>query len=131
MHLYLWDDKDGVLRATLESDHDLVWSPGHGVVGKVWETKTGILAVGDQCHDGTFGLTPQEQQRHSRLTEVAAEPVFDDDNVTVIAVLSASNDSDQPRLTTESGAIELRVIAFAMARLLLDVLKWRVATAEE
>jgi hypothetical protein len=130
LHLYILDSDDQRLKATRERDHHLVWDVGKGVVGRAYELGEIQLAIGTECSDDTFGLTPSEQRRHATLREVAAVPVRDDEG-TLLAILSASNRSDVSVLGTELGMNELIIRSFVAARLMIDLLKWQSIAADE
>lgn len=99
------------------------WSPGNGIVGTAYLTQEYWLAVGPECSDATFGLTPEQQERYRDLTAVAATPVL---NVRdrCIAVLSGATRDPNHQLHTRDGEAALVALALAAARLLIDLVKW-------
>jgi hypothetical protein len=63
--------------APQESDAE-TWQVGYGVTGQAWKRGEYVVARGEQVSDGTFGLTPQQQNRYNHLKVVAALPIRND-----------------------------------------------------
>jgi hypothetical protein len=129
LHVYLPDKDSDSLKALLEPEHGEAWVPGVGVTGLAWKTETFQLALGTECYDDTYGLDSATQERHKDLSEVAAMPVLDDEGL-IMGVLSASNHLPEPKLATDAGRGELVIYAYAVARILIDLLKWQVTEAD-
>jgi hypothetical protein len=126
MHLYLFDSQAQRLFPVFEPDPDDPsegWSVGRGVVGVAFDLAEYVLATGDETHDGTFGLTPEQQVRYVELAAVSAVPLFDADGRT-IAVLAAASTDENPGLATDRGKYALLALSAGIARILVDLLKW-------
>ncbi len=125
-HLYLFDAGANRLLPVFEppdGEPSEGWGPGHGAVGTAWQTQQAILVVGDETHDETYKLTKEQQARYRDLAVVAAMPVLNGSGE-VIAVLAASSRDPESQLAGEEGFDELVLRAMAVARVLIDLLKW-------
>jgi hypothetical protein len=126
-HLYLLNEDDllqPVFGTPDRSAHLPMesWKPGQGVVGRAWDIEAFVRAVGDECHDKTYGLTREQEIRYQQLQVVAAIPVGTASSV--IGVVSADTRERDSSLGTEDGYREMVLIADLVARVLIDVLKW-------
>ncbi len=124
--LYLYDADQDMLLPALDPAHGEP-SPGfrvgEGVAGRAWETGEFTIAEGGAASDATFALSADKQARYADLTAVAAVPVANAAG-TVIAVLSASTTDPRSRLATDEGFEALVALGDAVARVLVDLLKW-------
>ena len=124
--LYLFDADQHMLLPVLEPTHAAP-SPGfrvgEGVAGKAWESGEFTIAEGREASDETFALSADKQARYTDLAVVAAMPVTNAGG-RVIAVLSASATDPQSGLGTDEAFEDLVALADAIARVLVDLLKW-------
>jgi hypothetical protein len=125
MHLYTYDGKADLLLPVFEptDDESEGWRPSIGCVGKAWSDGELVVAKGSEASDATFGLDEARQHRYRELTAVAATPVMNRDGE-IIAVLAASTDQHDEAISGEEGQTELLALAEAVARILIDLLKW-------
>jgi len=125
MHLYMYDDVARLLLPVFEPD-DLGsegWRPGVGCVGTAYQDQQLIIALGDSASDDTFHLNDRQRERYRQLTGVAAVPVTNSEDE-VIAILAASSTATDHQIGTPSAEDELLTLAQAVARILIDLLKW-------
>lgn len=94
-----------------------------GAVGRAWSEERYVVAHGAAVSDGTFGLSPEQQQRYADLAVVAAVPVANASGQP-IAVLSASSKEPGTKLTSPEGFRYHLFLADLVARVLVDLLKW-------
>jgi hypothetical protein len=124
--LYLFDADENMLLPALEPAHDQPSPPfrvGEGVTGRAWESGQFTIAEGIEASDGTYSLSVDKQQRYADLAAVAAMPVTNAAGE-VIAVLSASTTDAGSGLTGNEGFEAFVALADAVARVLVDLLKW-------
>lgn len=125
LHLFVYDqDADRLLPIFEEAgwEGSKGWAPGKGATGLAYSTGQYVKVQGESISDGSYGLTPEEQERNRHLEIVAAMPVHNARNE-VIADLTASRDDDDGRLDTEEGFEELVLLGRVCARILIDVLQ--------
>jgi len=128
LQLYLYDTHQDALLPVLMPGHagpSPEFLPDQGATGRAWKTGEFVTAEGAAVWDETFDLSPDQQERYKNLAAVAAMPVT---NATgqVIAVLSAATEDPQSRLLTDEGFEQFVFLAEAVARVLVDLLKWFV-----
>ena len=99
------------------------WRVGQGATGAAYERGEYVLVEGEAVSDLTYGLSPEQQERFSDLTAVAAMPVTNASGA-VIGVLTASSSDGQHQLATQEAFDQHLAIAEMVGRLLIDVLKW-------
>ncbi len=99
------------------------WAPGQGATGLAWIRADYVRVEGAACSDETYGLTATQRERYKDLAVVAAAPVLNAAG-DVIAVLSASTESPESGLVTEEGQEAHLALAAAMARVVVDLLRW-------
>ena len=125
-HLYLPDD-NARLAAVLEPGEDVAdldsWGPGEGAVGQAWSEDEFVLVTGEECHDGTYNLTSEQQERYRSLVAIAARPVRNARGRT-LGVLSAATSKGGSELVGTDGFIEMALVSELLARILIDMLKW-------
>ena len=124
--LYLFDAVEELLLPVLQPGHpgpSPRFAVGEGVAGTAWATGTYAIAEGGQTSDETFALSTEKQARYSDLAVVAAMPVTNAAG-RVLAVLSAASDDPGTELRAEAGLEALVALAGAVARVLVDLLKW-------
>lgn len=124
--LYLFDADQEMLLPALEPGHSPPSPPfvaGEGVTGRAWESGEFTIAEGVEASDATYALSEDKQARYADLVAVAAMPVTNAAGE-VIAVLSASTSDPGTRLATDEGFEALVALADAVARVLVDLLKW-------
>ncbi len=124
--LYLFDGDDDVLRPALQPGHpgpSPVFRMGEGVAGTAWATGAFAIAEGVEASDETFALSTEKQARYSDLAVVAAMPVTNAAGH-VLAVLSAGSSDPDSGLRTDAGMEAFVALADAVARVLVDLLKW-------
>jgi len=100
----------------------VAWAPGVGVTGKAFKEQRYVYAEGERTHDGTYGLTPELQQRFAGLTAVAAVPLLDRQDK-ILGVLSLSTRSPAPKLTTEHGYAQHVALGQQVSVTLVDLLR--------
>ena len=100
----------------------IAWAPGVGVTGVAFREERYVFAEGDRTHDGTYGLTPELQERFANLTAVAAVPLFDREDK-VLGTLSLSSRSPATKLTTDHGYAQHVALAQQVAVTLVDLLR--------
>ena len=124
--LYLFDAVEELLLPVLQPGHpgpSPRFAVGEGAAGTAWATGTYAIAEGGEASDDTFALSPEKQARYSDLAVVAAMPVTNAAGQ-VLAVLSAASDDPGTELRSEVGVEALVALADAVARVLVDLLKW-------
>lgn len=124
--LYIFDDDEQLLLPVLQPGHpgpSPRFAVGEGVTGTAWATGAYAVAEGVETSDETFSLSTEKQARYSDLAVVAAMPVTNAAG-RVLAVLSAAADDPGAELRTEAGMEALVALADAVARVLVDLLKW-------
>jgi hypothetical protein len=105
-----------------ESDAES-WQVGYGVTGQAWKRGEYVTARGDQVSDGTFGLTPQQQNRYAHLNVVAALPIRSD-REQMIAILTGSSSIDDGRLLSQDGWDRHQELAQITGRILIDIARF-------
>jgi hypothetical protein len=128
LRLYLFDESEQKLRPVMDIAHaghgePPAWKPGQGATGTAYESGSFVLADGPAVADATFGLTPEQQERYSRLRTVAAAPIWNK-NSTVIGVLTASSEDPGNQLATPEAEQELLTGGLFISRVLIDLLQW-------
>ena len=124
--LYLFDIVEQLLLPVLQPGHpgpSPRFALGEGVAGTAWATGADAIAEGGETSDETFALAAEKQARYSDLAVVAAMPVTNAAGQ-VLAVLSAASDDPDTELRSEAGMEALVALADAVARVLVDLLKW-------
>jgi hypothetical protein len=124
--LYLPDAEEEQLLPVLQPGHpgpSPGFAVGEGVTGTAWATGALAIAEGVETSDETFSLSAEKQARYSDLAVVAAMPVTNAAGH-VLAVLSAASDDPDTELRSEVGMEALVALAGAVARVLVDILKW-------
>ena len=126
-HLYLYDAYLRQLLPAFEPDDDHRaegWSVGTGVVGDCFRRRRYVVAVAPDTWNDTFDVPADRRARYENvLLAVAAVPVVNAADA-VIAVLSASDRAAADRLTTDDAEQHLTTMAYAIARVLIDLLGW-------
>lgn len=126
--LFMYDAQQDELTAVLtppgQGDLTKSWKPREGVTGVAYSTGEYAIAVGEETHDETFGLSDEARRSYAHLTEVAAAPVLNASRK-VIGVLSVSHDTGERILSTASGRKIHMSAAAAAARVIVDLLGWR------
>lgn len=127
LRFFMYDNRQERLLAVLRPNQPDVdqrgWRLREGVTGMAYDTGEFQLATGTATHDGTYNLDEDHQRRYAHLTEVAAMPVMNAQDV-VIGVLSASHDTDRSILGAEEWRRTHQVAADAVARVVVDLLGW-------
>ncbi len=96
------------------------WNIGQGATGAAWKSRSYVRVHGAAVHDGTYGLSPEQQAQHSNLQVVAAVPVLNA-RVEPIAVLSVSSNTDDGFLFEGPGELRHAELAEVVARVLIDI----------
>ncbi len=96
------------------------WEIGQGATGTAWSSRSYVRVRGAAVHDGTYGLTSEQQEQYRDLEVVAAAPVLNA-RVEPIAVLSVSSKEDDGFLFGEEGPARHADLAEVVARVLIDV----------
>ena len=124
-HLFMYDEPSGRLVPIFEPREDASrgWAAGQGATGQCYLTGEYVLVRGAAVSDGTYDLTQQQQEQYRNLAIVAAMPVLNARGE-VIAVLSGSSEDADSPLGSPDGYAEHVALADAMARILVDLLKW-------
>jgi hypothetical protein len=133
MQLYLYDEEWDLLLPILTPGHrgpSPGFAPGQGATGMAWDTGEYVVAEGRAVADDTFHLSPEQQERYRDLAVVAAMPVTNAAG-RVIAVLSAASRDPKSGLLTDAGFEGHVFLAGAVARILVDLLKWFDDTYDE
>lgn len=99
------------------------WAPGQGATGLAWVRADYVRVEGAACSDETYGLTAAQRERYKNLAVVAAAPVLNAAGE-IIAVLSASTENADSALATQEGQEAHLALAAAMARVVVDLLRW-------
>lgn len=125
---FMYNDRQRKLIAVLHPDppqgEQRGWRPGEGATGVAYQRGVYQLAQGDKTHDSTFGLDDERQERYAHLTEVAAMPVVNASGRT-IGVLSVSHSQERIILGADEGYRRHAAMASEIARIVVDLLKWR------
>jgi len=124
--LYLFDVDADLIVPVLEPGHpgpSPGFAVGEGAVGKAWETGGYAIAEGAEASDESFALSGDKQVRYTDVAVVAAMPVTNAAG-RVISVLSAASTDAHCALRTDEGLEALVALADAIARVLVDLLKW-------
>lgn len=123
--VFLYDgDVDRLLPILEEDGGDSEgWEEGKGVVGFVWAYGEAYAAEAPATCDGTFGLTPAQQEKYRDLTAVVGVPVQNavGDRIGVLAASSVASDTV---LTSDEAVDDMVSRAEGIARVLVDVLRW-------
>lgn len=98
------------------------WEPGTGATGLAYSSGEFVKVTGEAVSDASYGLGQVQQERYRDLQVVAAMPVKNARN-DVIAVLTASRETDDGILDTQEGFEEMVLLARVCARILIDVLQ--------
>jgi hypothetical protein len=125
LHLFVLDEDADRLLPIFEEEGwegSEGWEPGKGATGRAYSTGEYVKVQGESVSDGSYGLTPEQQERYKHLEVVAAMPVRNARNET-IAVLTASRDHDDGTLDREEGFEEMVLLATVCARILIDLLQ--------
>ncbi|MXW58367.1 MAG: hypothetical protein F4124_08245 [Acidimicrobiia bacterium] len=133
LRFFMWDNRQERLFAVLRPNQPDVdqrgWRLREGVTGMAYDTGEFQLATGTATHDGTYNLDEDRQRRYAHLTEVAAMPVMNAQDV-VIGVLSASHDTGSSILATDDWGRTHQAAADALARVVVDLLGWHSDSEE-
>lgn len=133
LRFFMYDNRQERLFAVLRPNQPEVdqrgWRLREGVTGMAYDTGEFQLATGTATHDGTYNLDEDRQRRYAHLTEVAAMPVMNAQDV-VIGVLSASHDTDSSILATDDWGRTHQAAADALARVVVDLLGWHSDSEE-
>lgn len=124
--VHLVDADREVLSPILPPAHEgppLEFAIGQGVAGRAYESGEFVWASGAEASDGTFGLSPEQQERFADVAAVAAMPVVNAPGQ-VIAVLSLMTRDPGRDLAADDAFDALLAVAQSVARILVDVLKW-------
>ena len=124
--LYLFDADEELLLPVLQPGHpgpSPGFAIGEGVAGTAWATGAYAVAEGVQASDETFALSAEKRSRYADLAVVAAVPVVNASG-RVLAVLSAASADPDSELRGDTGMEALVAVAEAVARVLVDLLKW-------
>jgi hypothetical protein len=97
------------------------WRVGQGAVGAAFETNEYVLVRGQPVSDATWKLTPEQQNRYSRLKVVGAAPIRDEWG-DCIGVLSAASEQDDGQLATPDGQKRHIELAVIIGRVIRDLL---------
>src|SRR5207249_566876 len=104
-HLYLYDADAERLMPIFEPENGEPsegWEIGTGATGTAAERVEYVVVQGAETHDGTYGLTPAQQERYRDLEVVAAAPIQSWTGE-MIGVLSASSSNPDSKLATPDG----------------------------
>lgn len=130
LRMYLLDEDEQLLVPMIRSGdpepHDVErFRLGCGATGTSFARGEFVYVDGDAISDATYGLTQDQQRYFARLSAVASLPVANAVG-TVIGALTASTDAEDgpEKLSTEDAYYDLLVRSLALARVLVDVLKW-------
>ena len=126
LQLYLYDQEQDLLLPILTPGHSgrsPGFAPGQGATGVAWDTGEYVVAEGPAVADDTFLLSDEQKERYRDLAAVAAMPVTNAAG-RVIAVLSAASREPHSTLLTDTGFERHVFLAEAVARILVDLLKW-------
>lgn len=126
LQLYLYDEERDLLLPILTPGHpgpSLGFVPGQGATGMAWARGECVIAQGPAVADNTFHLSPEQKERYQDLAAVAAMPVKNGAG-RVIAVLAAASTAPDRALLTDEGFEYHVFLAEAVARILVDLLKW-------
>jgi hypothetical protein len=125
--VYRWFADRGRLLPVLDPARDPQaaegWAPGQGAAGVAWRDGDYVAVEGAACSDDTYGLTLAQQDRYRDVVAVAAVPVANAAGE-IVAVLTASSRDPGTRLTSAEGREAHLALAGAMARILVDLLRW-------
>ena len=99
------------------------WNIGQGATGYAFEHNERVVAKGAVVWDGSYGLTPAQQERYQSLDIVAAMPVWNARGQP-IGVVTVSATDDDGFLETPEGEDAHIELASVLARMLIDVLEW-------
>lgn len=126
--LYLYDDELKRLLPSYETSSGNVeqatpWPVGKGATGRCYQIGETVIVRGAECSDGTYGLTPEQQQKYRDLAVVAAVPLRTATRQ-VIGVLTASSTDDDGSLTAPDGQDWHLETAKVVERILIDILKY-------
>lgn len=125
-HLFLYDAEVERLLPALEPAATLPsqgWNAGQGATGEAFRRGEYVLVTSADVHNGTYGLTIEQQERYRHLALVAAMPVKTASGRT-IGVLSASTDDCSSAAGSPEGFDEHLELAVFSARVLVDLLHW-------
>jgi hypothetical protein len=123
--VFLYDGELNKMIAAYEPDDvekSEGWDIGHGATGEAWDRKEYVIARGDAVHDGTYNLSPEQQERYRDLEVVAAMPVRNA-REQVIAILTGSSKNDDGVLANPEGYRRQRELSEIVARILIDILR--------
>ena len=70
------------------------FAPGAGAAGQAFENPQVIIRLGEEVHDGTHGLTEQQQQYFAGRHAVVAAPIFADDDTVIGTLTAIADDAD-------------------------------------
>jgi hypothetical protein len=122
--IFMYDEETDLLVASYAPEgaaSATSWEIGKGAVGHAFETNEHVLVRGPACSDGTYGLTPEQQERYQELHVVAAMPLrnpYGDP----FAVLAGSSTNDDGQLATPDGHRRHVELATIVQRVLIDLL---------
>lgn len=133
MQLYLYDEERALLLPILTPGHagpSPGFAAGQGATGLAWDSGEYVVAEGSAVADDTFHLSSEQKERYRDLAAVAAMPVTNTAG-RVIAVLSGAARDPDGGLLTDAGFERHVFLAEAVARILVDLLKWFDDTYDE
>lgn len=124
IHLFLHDpETDELFSAIGTSRTDATWKPGHGATGTAFVRKQFVLAIGDLASDGTYGLSPAQQEQYKHLRAVASAPVFNAGG-DIIGVVTALSDASDSPLEQEAAELHMVGVSLLTSRILVELLQW-------
>jgi hypothetical protein len=123
LRLFLPDTGSGLLVAEYESPGSTPsegWQPGQGATGTAWVTNSMVIARVPEVHDGSYGLSREQQERYADLAIVAANPV-QNARARQIGVIAVSANEDDGYFATADGRLNLVALCDVVARVLIDI----------
>jgi hypothetical protein len=123
VQLFLIDRTSDRLRAWNGDEEE--WAVGNGATGYSYFNQDQVIARGTTVHDGSYGLSPEQQQRYAELRCVVATPVTSSDDHR-LGVLTFYSATDSASLRSEEGLEAQLRLALVISRLLEDVLGGQV-----
>lgn len=98
------------------------WEPGKGAVGAAFASASLVRVHGAAVWDGTYGLTPAQQEKNRGLAAVVAMPLLNA-RVLAVGVLAVSTTVEDPFIVSDPAAEMIRELAEVVARVLIDVFR--------
>lgn len=125
--VFIYDADRGRLMASYEPggvQPSEGWEIGQGAVGAAYKNEDYLCVKGEDCWNGSYGLTPEQQTRYKALglQIVAAMPIMNA-RKEVIGILAASSDSTGDYIASMNGYKIHHELADAVGRVLIDVLR--------